>query len=258
MRKRFPPILLSLASAFLGVVLQAFFARRRALILEPPEGGPEEFGDPDAPGLNFVVIGDSTSVGVGATSLRSTYPWLLATHLAGRYRVRLTVVGRSGARMADAATEFVPKAAALRPDLVLIGIGANDVTHLTPLPRFERWMSKVIESLREADTELLVALGPRFDAPALPQPLRTLARARARAINRTIRKIAVVHGVTVLDLPGGVGSAFARDRSLYCDDGFHPSDRGYVLWAEAMKDDVESAARVAAAKPASAARSRGS
>jgi lysophospholipase L1-like esterase len=237
------PILGVSAGVALGLVaFQAVLASRRALILDPPVGFPEEFGDPSAPVLRLVVIGDSTAIGVGASSLEGTYPRLLARHLAKRFRVSLEVLGRSGARMSHAAHELAPQGAKLRPDISIIGIGANDVTHVTPLPRFGGDLTKAIEVLRRTGATVLVALGPRFDAPVLGQPLRLIAQARARALNRTIKKVARGSGVEILDLPMGVGTAFARDRTLYCVDGFHPSDLGYAAWADAMKDRVKHAA----------------
>lgn len=226
-----------------GLIAQAFRASRRAVVLTPPDGGAAEFGDTNLPRLRFTVIGDSTSVGIGATSIDRTYPWLIAKHLAEHFRVSLNVFGRGGARMRDAADGFARSAAGLHPDLVLVGLGANDVTHLTPLPRFSRELSLVIATLSGAGAQVVIALGPRFDAPALPRPLRDFVRARARALNRTIERVASRHEVEVLDLPGRIGSAFARDHSLYADDGFHPSDSGYALWADVMKDQVLAAAR---------------
>lgn len=228
-------------SAVLGV--QATKAARRAILLDPPQGmADQEFGEENSPPVHLVVVGDSTSVGVGATSLEASYPWLLAKHLATRFHVRLDVVGRSGARMADAAIEFAPKAALMRPDVAIIGLGANDVTHLTSLKRLCRDLTSAIEQLERAGAKVLVALGPRFDAPVLSQPLRSLVQSRARSLNRTIRRVATKRGAGVLDLPSGVGRSFAKDRSLYCADGFHPSDLGYARWAEAMKEQVMTAA----------------
>lgn len=239
------------------LVVRAFRASRRALTvytlnrehrrafpegLHPPNGRFEEFGSEANPPIHLVVIGDSTAVGVGATDIKCTYPWLLARHLGSRLRVRLNVVGRSGARMADVASEFARKVVALAPDVAIIGVGANDVTHLTPLSKFSRDLTAAIREIETSGAIILVALGPRFDSPAIPRPLRKLAQLRARALNRTIQKTAASADVAVLDLPSGIGNSFALDRDLYCPDGFHPSDRGYALWAEVMKESVMEAA----------------
>lgn len=220
---------------------QGYIASRRVPVVKPPAGLPGSFGAPTNPPLRLVVIGDSTSVGIGATAIEKTYPVILAMHLGTRFHVSLEVVGRSGARMSDAAG-FAVEAAQLAPQVAVIGIGANDVTHATPLKRFGEHLSSAIRVLTESDVRVLVALGPRFDTPAIPQPLRALIRARARAINRTIKRVAAKEGVEVLDLPGALGDSFARDRDLYSRDRFHPGDRGYALWADVMKDKVMNAA----------------
>jgi lysophospholipase L1-like esterase len=230
-------------AAALGVIArQAVGTRGRVLRLDVPPPKEADFGDPSSPHLHFLVVGDSTSVGVGATSIEKTYPWILARHLGTKFRVKLDVIGRSGARMADAASEFIPQAVALRPELAMIGIGANDVTHVTSLRKFGQHLGDVIEKLRGSGAEVIVALGPRFDTPVIPEPLRTIVRARARALNRRIVRVAKGKGVEVLDLPGALGSSFARDHTLYSDDRYHPGDRGYALWAEVMIDKVMDAA----------------
>jgi len=245
-------VLGGLAASILGAgaVLagQGYVASRRVPVVQAPAGLPGSFGASTNPPLRLVVIGDSTSVGIGASAIDKTYPFILGMHLGTRFRVSLEVVGRSGARMSDAASELAPKAAGLVPQVAVIGIGANDVTHATPLKTFARHLSSAIQTLRASDAEVLVALGPRFDTPAIPQPLRTLIRARARAINRTIRKVAAKEGVEVLDLPAVLGDSFARDHDLYSQDRFHPGDRGYALWADVMKDKVMNAAMAKAEK----------
>jgi lysophospholipase L1-like esterase len=198
----------------------------------------ERFGDGDKR-VHLVVIGDSTSVGVGAGSRARSYPVLLA-HMLGRHlSVRLDVLGRSGVRMADVAAELAPQAASMRPDIVLIGVGVNDAIHLTPLPRFRAGLREALETLAGAGVTTVVALGPRLDAPALPRPLRDLVAARCRAINRSLRRAAETAGVAVVDVGASVGDAFARDPGRYfCEDFFHPGPEGYALWAKAIEEPI--------------------
>lgn len=232
------------AGALLGFQLLA--ARRRALILDPPP--PRDgafFGDPSASTVRLVIVGDSTAVGVGAAAIEETYPWRVAEYLGGSFHVRLNLVGRSGARMADVARELAPKAAALSPDVALIGVGANDVTHLTPLRSVYGSAYEAIRILQGAGAEVLIALGPRFDTPILQPPLRNFVRTRARALNRTLVRSARASGAEVVDLPTGVGDAFASDPArYYCADRYHPSGDGYALWADVIREPLMKAARV--------------
>src|SRR5687767_15409 len=97
------------------------------------------FGPPEGEPLRFVVLGDSTAAGLGAGSPEFAYPTVLSERLGqDGYRVELTALGISGARAADVATDQVALAVAADPDLVFIGIGANDTTHLTSLSSVAR------------------------------------------------------------------------------------------------------------------------
>jgi lysophospholipase L1-like esterase len=221
------------------VVAQALLARRRRYLFDAAPGEiDEQFGDGDKR-VHLVVLGDSTSVGVGAGSRAASYPVLLARLLGRHVSARLDVLGRSGVRMADVAAELAPRAASMRPDIVLIGVGVNDAIHLTPLPKFRDALREALEILADAGTTTVVALGPRLDAPALPRPLRDLVAARCRAINRSLRRTAEAAGVAVVDVGASVGDAFARDPARYfCEDFFHPGPEGYAMWARAIEEPI--------------------
>ena len=219
-------------------------ARRRTYLIDAAPGEiDEQFGD-GGKRVHLVVIGDSTSVGVGAGSRARSYPVLLA-HMLGRHlSVKLDVLGRSGIRMADVAAELAPRAASMRPDIVLIGVGVNDAIHLTPLPRVRAALSEALQALSAAGTTTVVGLGPRLDAPALPRPLRDLVAARCRAINRSLRRTAESAGAHVVDVGAYVGDAFARDPGRYfCEDLLHPGPEGYALWARAIEEPLLRIAR---------------
>lgn len=118
------------AAILLGVEV-AVVLRRDFLVDVPWDPIHAGLGDVGASELGLVVIGDSTAVGVGTRAEEEAYPTLLARRLAeAGFRVRLDVVAASGARVAAAADLQTPRALSLRPDIVLVVIGANDVTHL--------------------------------------------------------------------------------------------------------------------------------
>jgi lysophospholipase L1-like esterase len=233
----------ALAGALAGLVAQALIARRRTYLIDAAPGEIDErFGD-GGKLIHLIVIGDSTSVGVGAGSRARSYPVLLARTLGRHLSVTLDVLGRSGVRMADVAAELAPQAASMRPDMVLIGVGVNDAIHLTPLPRVRAGLREALQVLADAGTTTVVALGPSLDAPALPRPLRDLVAARCRAINRTLRRTAEAAGIHVVDL-GPTVDAFARDPDRYfSEDLLHPGPEGYALWARALEEPILRIAR---------------
>ena len=97
-----------------------------------PSRAPRSFGDGAARPLRYVVLGDSTGAGRGAPYERGIAV-ATARGLGARRRVTLTNLAVSGARLDDVRSEQLPGAMRLRPQLVLVAAGANDVTGLTRL-----------------------------------------------------------------------------------------------------------------------------
>jgi lysophospholipase L1-like esterase len=235
----------SAVSIFAAVLTaEALLARSRIETLGSPSVVPAaQFGNADSPPIHLVFIGDSTAVGVGTQTVEQSYPWLVAQHLSSRFRVTLDVVGRSGARMKDVESQFAYDAASLKPDVVMIGIGGNDVTHLTPLGSVGRSLEHSVRTLSRTDATVLVALGPRFDSPELKRPLIDLIRFRVRSLNKTLRLTAKALNVEVIDLPAALGDHFEREPDRYfSSDNYHPGPEGYILWANAVEEAIMRAA----------------
>ena len=203
------------------------------------------FGPQDGTPLSFVVLGDSTAAGVGAGSADNAYATLLAQRLAERgRRVQLLGVGVSGARVADVLETQIAMAVEADPDLVFVGIGANDVTHLTPLGDIERDMRAVIAALQATGAEVVVAGAPDMRAEAWYEPLRTLAGWRGRRVTEVIEDVARDAGATVVPLAKETAPYFASDpEDAYSDDEFHPGPGGYRQWVEAIYPRLEEALR---------------
>ncbi|MGH2693906.1 MAG: SGNH/GDSL hydrolase family protein [Actinomycetota bacterium] len=228
------------AVAVVGRQVQA--ARRRDYLRFAPDDELDASTEASERPLLLVVIGDSTAVGVGAGSRSKSYPSLLAERVRAHRPVRLAVLGRPGLRWQHVGA-LVADAIAMDPDLVVIGVGGNDAIHMTPLSRVRATVGLALDELQRSRTTVLVVLGPRFDSPAVPHPLRDLIARRCRAVNRAITMTAGTRGVRVLDTESVIGDAFARDPvRLYSEDMFHPSAAGYELWAGAIEDAVVTSA----------------
>jgi lysophospholipase L1-like esterase len=201
------------------------------------------FGDPGDPPLTFVVLGDSTAAGVGAGNARAAYPSLLAEELAaGGRAVHLVDLGVSGARVGDVLTDQLPRAVDAEPDLVFLGIGANDATHLTRLADVLEDTTAILATLRQTGALVVVAGAPDMRAAAFLEPLRTVIGWRGRRVAETIERVARSMGIPVVPLAAETGHYFAADPArYYAADDFHPSAEGYVLWARAIYPVLERA-----------------
>jgi lysophospholipase L1-like esterase len=201
------------------------------------------FGDPGGKRLSFVVLGDSTAAGLGAGRAEDAYPTDLARELAHQgWRVRLTALGVSGARVHDVLTDQVPQAVAASPNLVFVGIGANDVTHLTSLASIRRDTAVLLRRLKATGASVVLAGPPDMRAKAWYEPLRSLAGWRGRQIDAAMESVARTQQVAVVPLAKKAGPFFgAHPDTAYASDDFHPGPAGYRAWARVILPVLEEA-----------------
>ncbi|HET7483580.1 MAG TPA: SGNH/GDSL hydrolase family protein [Actinomycetota bacterium] len=194
------------------------------------------FGPRDGRPLRFTVLGDSTAAGLGAGSPEHAYATVLSKRLGERgWRVDLTAYGVSGARVHDVLVDQVPEAVATKPDLVFVGIGANDVSHLTRLSDVERDMGAAIDALKQTGAVVVVAGPPDMRAAAWLEPLRSLAGWRGRQVADAIAHVARERDVPVVPLAEKAAPYFAsHPEDAYASDMFHPGVGGYRAWADAI------------------------
>ena len=185
-------------------------------------------------GRRLVWLGDSTAAGVGASGAAATLPSQVADGL-GAPDTSVSVVAVSGARVADVLADQVPKVAGLRPDLVLISVGANDTIHLTGRGTFRRTYEEVVRALPAGVPVVLLGVPDMGAIPRFLQPLRAVSGWRGRRIDAEVRRVAEATGAVYADIAGPTGPPFRRQPGRYfAADDFHPSDAGYGLWADAV------------------------
>jgi acyl-CoA thioesterase I len=173
----------------------------------------------------YVAIGDSAAQGIGASRPGRGYVGILAARLKGW---RVVNLGISGATVRMALDSELPAFRKLRPDLVTVSIGANDIAAFDA-ERFARDIRTLFDAL---PPHAIVADLPSFHF--LP------AERRVRVANAIIRDAAAERGLVVAPL-----HARTRRQGLwgvtrhFAGDLFHPNDRGYAVWASAFSPLVE-------------------
>jgi len=186
--------------------------------------------------LTYAVVGDSTAAGQGAT-YENGIAVSTARELAKSHVVMLTNFGVSGAKTMDVLAEQLPAVERLRPDLVLISVGANDVTHLTSIRSVRKSIVRIIDRLRAANMDVAIVMtgSPDMGAPPrVPRVLRPVAAWRTRQLNQMFESVARSKGVTFAPIAAATGRLFRRDPSLFAADRFHPNDRGYATWLPSL------------------------
>jgi lysophospholipase L1-like esterase len=192
------------------------------------------------PPIRLVFLGDSTAAGQGVHRARETPGALLASGLAAvaERPVKLVNVALPGAQSDDLPRQvaLVLDPAVPQPDVAVIMIGANDVTHRMPAATSVRLLSDAVRRLRTAGVEVIVGTCPDLGSvEPVYQPLRWLARRMSRQL-AAAQTIAVVGmGGRTVSLGDLLGPEFeARPRELFGPDNFHPSAEGYATAAMAL------------------------
>ena len=212
---------------------QAAEARRVIPMVEaPPPRGDGLYG-PKFPGkpLNMVILGDSTAAGYGVHRPRETPGALLATGVSRRLRRpvrlhRLAVVGSMSAGLpyqVDAALEY-------DPEVAVILIGGNDITHVSGRAAAARYLGDGVRQLRAAGCKVVVGTCPDIGAiKPIKAPLRWLARKWSRQL-AAAQTIAVVEaGGRTVSIGDLLGRQFEADPGrMFSADRFHPSAEGYA------------------------------
>jgi lysophospholipase L1-like esterase len=237
-----------LAGAALLALLreQARSARRRVesrVAKQDPPSGNGLYGNGRGKPIVFAVLGDSSAVGLGVERAAETPGVLIAAALAelAERPVRLVRLAVSGAASRDLDHQ-VDKALAEHPDVVMIMIGANDVTARTRPSVSVRHLADAVTRLVEAGCEVVVGTCPDLGTiRPIGIPLRMLARrwSRRMAAAQTIAVVAA--GGRTVSLGSVLGPSFASDRTLFSSDEFHPSAAGYAAAAAVMLRSVADA-----------------
>ncbi|WP_300677372.1 SGNH/GDSL hydrolase family protein [Nocardioides sp.] len=193
--------------------------------------------------IELVLIGDSIAAGLGAGRAKGTLGARLAKEIGDRLDrpVRLTTLAKVGAE-----TWMLPEQQLARlapsevPDVAVVVVGGNDVTHRIPVAESVEALTRVIDDLRGRGCPVVVGTCPDLGAlRPLPDPLRSLAGRASRQLAAAQRDAALAAGAHVVSLAEVVGPFFVTNPDdMFSIDHFHPSELGYRRTAEALVPSV--------------------
>ena len=252
--------------AFAGIAAVQLMRLRRAEFLPGFPGfrvnhlvQPAHGTSPAEP-INLVVLGDSTTAGVGVDQPQDALPFLLARRIADAEAcpVRVISYGWAGARAADLPRQQIAHASGAQPrpsdrggpvladaDVVAIVIGSNDATHQTPPARYRASLRATLEQVADLAPRARIVLGgiPRFrGALRAYEPLIFIADQYARLLRRISRHEAARSGAAYGDIHGRVPALIAGRTNVLSSDGFHPSAVMYDAWARVIFDALQAGA----------------
>jgi len=189
--------------------------------------------------IELLLVGDSIAAGLGAASPKGTLGARLAKGLAKRTQrsVRLTSTAVVGAETWTLPEQQLPRLLPdYAPDVAVVVVGGNDVTHRIPVAESTASLTEVIERLRARGAQVVVGTCPDLGAlRPLPQPLRSLGGRASRQLATAQAEAAVAAGAYAVSLADVVGPFFVTNPDeMFSVDRFHPSEMGYKRTAQAL------------------------
>jgi len=180
-------------------------------------------------GLLYVALGDSAAQGIGASRPERGYVGLLAERIreqTGR-PVRVVNLSRSGATIRDLLDMQLPRLRELRPDVVTVEVGGNDVRSYDPA----RFSADVDELTAALPVGTLIADVPDFMHGRWGDRAAEAAGIVAAGAGAHQLRIVPLHDAQRDRGAGAMLTDFAAD-------WFHPNDRGHRVWADAFWNEL--------------------
>ena len=178
--------------AFPFLIPQALYVRRTAPRFSPaagPTNGAVGKGRP----VRLLAIGDSIVAGVGAATLDKALVGRTASELASTCDIRVTweAIGANGYDADRILTHLMPKLSGEAYDFIVVSVGVNDVTGLTPVRRWRRSINASLDVLQQHSPSAIIAVAGLPTAARVSAVAATAARRRRSARAGIRRYIAV-------------------------------------------------------------------
>ncbi len=216
---------IALGVLFAGVLVLGVGVWRAArLAVTYPQFWQEQAARPVAPNaLRLIALGDSTTQAIGASEPLRGFVGLIAAHVArqtGR-PIHISNVSVGGATVGEMLRKQLPRVNVGAADLVVVS-SANDLEQRVPLEQYRRELTALLAALPATRTVL-------SDLPLEP------GRGPYQAV---LEQVADVHGVARADF-AQVFREKGRRLDIFSLLFPHLNDRGYGLWFEAFRSEVD-------------------
>jgi lysophospholipase L1-like esterase len=200
--------------------------------------------------FRYVALGDSTGVGVGEQT-DGGYPERLFRRLKSEgLHAGILNLAQSGATTSDVLQWQVQKSVSMRPTLITLGVGTNDLWRLVPLGTFEMNLKLIADRLEASGADVVVSnLVDLTHAPiaglvdAFLRIPRALFARRVQEMNDRLNMLARRPRFAVVDMFLFSARELASHPEYFGPDGFHPSSAGYDRWAELIWPAVQAVAQ---------------
>jgi len=195
--------------------------------------------------VRYLALGDSYTIGTGASDFNHNYPSLLAGKLTKATGQKVSVANPAvnGYTTLDLIKRELPFANKVQPDLVSVLIGVNDIVQGRSEADYRASLAIIYDTVASLTLHqgrvVCIAIPDWAGVPAArnfgtPDELRR----RTQAFNAIAKDESAARGFTWVDITdaslSGVGST-----GWIASDNLHPGDPQYAAWAEVIWSAVK-------------------
>ena len=179
----------------------------------------------------YVALGDSAVYGAGASEQQRNYVGRLFARLRTIYpHAQMVNLSTSGATVEDVVVRQLQHTVALRPDLITLSVGPNEIVQGRNVQDCERDLETIFRTLAD-ETQAVVVMNLLPHPSAAPGPTDT-TREQTALFNAALAHTAELHDVQIVDLPTPSQHELPKLSNTLVTDTRHRSDAGYAEWAE--------------------------
>jgi lysophospholipase L1-like esterase len=205
--------------------------------------------------VRYLALGDSYTIGTGASSKAHNYPSILAGRLTKAIgkRIGLTNPAVNGFTTEDLIANELGYLGRLKPQLVSILIGVNDLVQGRSVEQYRSSLVKIydaVDALRLGPGRVVAISIPNWSVvPAAktfgaPERLKGLTD----TFNELARDEAQARGFTWVDITD-ISTSGTGSPGWISSDQLHPGDGQYAKWADVIWEAIREPWTAAGAKP---------
>ena len=190
--------------------------------------------------MRYLALGDSYTIGTGASDDAHAWPSIIA----GRLGAELTNPAVNGYTTEDLIRDELPLFRTLKPELVTVLIGVNDLVQGRTPDAYRRSLRTIYDEVKDARV-VAVSIPTWSYVPAAADfgGARNVERLTG-IFNAVASEEAAARGFPWIDLGPASTSGIGTEGWIAADD-LHPADAQYAAWAETiwpvLRDELTSA-----------------
>lgn len=194
---------------------------------------------PQNPSMKILVTGDSTAFGTGVSDMKESTAGRLGNDFP---EATIQNISENGLKIEGLVEKIKSLPDSSSYDVILIQIGANDVTGVTSLKKVKEDLSQLMKLVTSKSERIIILTSGNIGlSPVFRAPLSQAITKRTLLVREIfLNEVKLHESVQYVDLfKVAEEDIFLTDvDKYYASDYFHPSGDGYGIWYKDIKNKL--------------------